>query len=418
MKINRIIVISAIIFSVVIPSLIFINLSRPEKNKIVLWTDNPELISYIEMFNSEHDMIKVETVYKQNPSRELMKTKKYPDIVIGSYLNSPQVIDNFSRLNRLFGKNRIDKSSFYKSLLPRGAKSGRQLLLPLSFNLPALMFRRGDVSYNISNFVVTTANIEEISKTFNGNSSKGSLAFSPRWNSDMLYYSAVMNKADFRRNDSKKLSWNMEGIEKSLEQSRAFIRNINGGITRDRLFEEKHLYKPAENLIAEQRIFFAYTDLRDFYAIGQQKRNGLNFRWLANEDKIPVCDDVIYAGIPKHAANRKGAQIFFLWFFDHKKQEAIMESVKTKRIRTFGLCSGFSSIRTVNEQVFPKYYPLLVGHIPPQEILSFPAPLPVEWEQVKNEVIKKWFYKEAGNDKTLTPLESVINDWYNIHPEF
>ncbi|MDX9800725.1 MAG: hypothetical protein RBT69_05240 [Spirochaetia bacterium] len=418
MKINRFIIILIIISFTIISILILYKYQSPEQRKIVLWTDNPELISYVESFNSEHSSVKVEIVYQENPARELMKSKKHPDIIIGTYLNSSQVIDNFRKINHLFKKNRIEKDSFYKQLLQKGSKNGKQLLMPVSFNLPALMFRRGDVSYNISNFVLTNDNIIEISKTFNQEGNKGVSAFSPRWNSTMLYYNAVMSKADFRGNDNKKISWNIEGIEKSLKETRDFINTINGGIAKDIRFEEKYLYKPVENLIAEQRIFFAYTDLKEFYAIAQQKRAGLNFRWLASEDKIPVCDDIIYAGIPRHAANKRGAELFFLWFFDHDTQERIMESGKTKRIRSFGLCSGFSSLKTVNEQVFPKYYPLLVGHIPPQNILSFPSPLPVEWEQLKNEIIKKWLYREAANEKTQSDLESAIKDWYKIHPEF
>ena len=418
MKINRIILFAVIFSVILISALLFVYLEKPGRHKIVLWTNNPELISYVEMFNSEHDRVKIETLYKQNPSREIMKTKKYPDLIIGSYLNSPQIIDNFSRVNHLFKKNRIEKTSFYKNLLAKGSKNGRQFLLPVSFNMPALMFRKGDVSYNISNFVLTSENITEISRTFNENSSKGVSAFSPRWNTDMLYYNTVMSKADFKWNESKKLSFSSEGIEKSLEITRSFIRNVNGGIEKDKLFEEKHLYKPDENLIAEQRIFFAYTDLKDFHAIGQNKRSGLNFRWLSSDERIPVCDDVIYAGIPRQAVNKNGAEAFLIWFFNHETQERIMEAGKTKRIRTFGLCSGFSSVKTINEQVFPRYYPLLVGHIPPADMLSFPTPLPVEWEQLKSDVIKKWLYKEAGNEKTLSDLESAIKDWYKIHPEF
>ena len=393
----------------------FIKKYGPGSHKVVLWTDNPEFISYVEMFNYEHDKLKIEPVYKKDPAKALIKTKKYPDIVVSSYLNSPQVIDNFKKVNKLFRKKKINKSFFYKDLLLKGAKGMRQMVLPVSFNMPALMFRRGDVSHDISNFVLTSENIAEISKTFNENKKKDTSAFSYRWGSDMLYYNAVMNNADFRANGSRNISYNMNGIEESLKTVRTFINDINGGIEKDKLFEEKHLYKPAENLINEQRIFFAYTDLRDFYAIGQQKRERLNFRWLSKDNKIPVCDDIIYAGIPKSSSNKKGAEIFLIWFFDYKTQENIMEAGKSKRIRSFGISSGFSALRTVNEQIFPKHYPRLVGHIPPQNTLFFPSPLPVEWESIKTDVIKKWLYRESGNPKTIADLDTAIRDWYKVH---
>jgi hypothetical protein len=227
-----------------------------------------------------------------------------------------------------------------------------------------------------------------------------------------------MNNADFKINN-KKIIYSITAIQESLNTIRTFIKNINGGIEKDKIFEEKHLYKPAENLINEQRIFFAYTDLKDFYAIGLQKRNELNFRWLSSKDnKIPVCDDVVYAAIPKHGSNRRGAETFVTWFFNYNTQESIMESGSEKRIRTFGIANGFSSIRSINEQIFPKHYPLLVGHIPPNDMLNFPSQLPVEWEDLKNNVIKKWLYTESGNESTVSDLDNAINDWYKTHPGF
>ena len=414
MRLHRIIIGLLIIF-IVFTTLFFIKKYGPASHKAVLWTDNPEFISYVEMFNSAHDKLKIEPVYKKDPAKALIKTRKYPDIVVGSYLNSPQVIDNFKKTNSLFRKNKIDKNSFYKELLSKGTKGGKQLVMPVSFNMPALMFRRGDVSHNISNFMLTYDNVIEISKTFNVNKKKGISAFSPMWNTNMLYYNAVMNNADFKASGNKNISYNINGIEESLKETRTFINDILGGIAKDKLFEEKHLYKPSENLINEQRIFFAYTDLRDFYAIGQQKRERLNFRWLAKNNKIPVCDDIIYAGIPKSASNKKGAETFLIWLFDYSTQENIMEAGKSKRIRSFGISSGFSSMRTVNEQVFPKHYPLLVGHIPPHNMLVFPAPLPVEWEEIKASIIKKWLYREAGNPKTTSDLDAAIRDWYKFN---
>ncbi|MCL2481140.1 MAG: hypothetical protein FWF38_05470 [Spirochaetaceae bacterium] len=414
MRLHRIII-ALIVICIIFITLFLIKNYGPGSYKVVLWTDNPEFISYVEMFNSKHDKLKIEPVYKKDPAKALIKTRRYPDIVVSSYLNSPQVIDNFKKINSLFRKDKIDKNSFYKELLSKGVKGGKQLVLPVSFNMPALMFRRGDVSHNISNFVLTYENVIEISKTFNENKKKGISAFSPRWNSNMLYYTAVMSNADFRASGHRSVSYNMNGIEESLKATRAFINDINGGIEKDKLFEEKHLYKPAENLINEQRIFFAYTDLRDFYATGQQKRERLNFRWLSKDNKIPVCDDIIYAGIPKSASNKKGAEIFLIWLFDYHTQENIMEAGKSKRIRSFGISSGFSSLRTVNEQVFPKHYPLLVGHIPPHNMLVFPSSLPVEWEALKASIIKKWLYREAGNTRTTSDLEAAIRDWYKFN---
>ena len=415
MLLRRIIIVLIIIFLVLLVFSFIKNFSA-NNHKLVLWTDIPEFISYVEMFNAEHDSLKIEPVYQRDPARALMRTRNQPDIIVGNYLNSPQVIESFRKVNHLFRQKRIDSNSFYSVLLSRGAKGKSQMVLPVSFNMPALMFQPGEISQTISAFMITHENIIEISRAFNRRVMKDVSAFSPRWNSDMLYYNAVMNNADFRTNETSGISYNMDGLEGSLRVTRAFINEINGGIERDIRFEEKHLYKPAESLIIEQRIFFAYTTLRDFYAIRQHQREKLSFRWLSKENIIPVCDDIVFAGIPRSGSNRKGAEAFLEWFFDHHTQEKIMETKQLRRVRTFGISSGFSSLRTVNEQIFPKHYPLLVGHIPPQNMLAFPAPLPVEWEALKDSVIKRWLYRESGNTHTTSDLEAAIHNWYNFNP--
>ena len=131
----------------------------------------------------------------------------------------------------------------------------KQVLIPVSFNLPALMFRKGEVSYNISNFVLNEQNLIDISTDFN-NKNSSLIAFSPRWNSDFLVHIAALYGASFMETSSGRLSYNMENIEKSLSFVRNFIKDTNRGIENDIAFEDKYLYKPAENLIHEGKIFF------------------------------------------------------------------------------------------------------------------------------------------------------------------
>ena len=116
--------------------------------------------------------------------------------------------------------------------------------------------------------------------------------------------------------------------------------------------------------------------------------------------------------------NKRGAQDFLEWFFNHETQQELMESARDKRTRSFGICMGFSSIKSVNELVFPRHYPLLVGHIPPEDILNFPEPHPVEWERIKKEAIIGWLYREAANQDTEKDLGEVVSNWYKLNPEY
>ena len=387
------------------------------KKTFVIWTDQPAIITYIENFNTSQKSVKAELVYKKNPAEEIRKTKTHPDLVISSSLNSVRVIENFSKTDSLFSKNKISSDIFYSKLLKQGKIEDKQFLIPVSFNLPALMFRKGEVSYNISNFVLNEQNLIDISKDFNTENSS-LIAFSPRWNRDFLVHIASLYGASFREKGSGRLSYNIDNIEKSLSFVRNFIETTNKGIDNDIAFEDKYLYKPAENLIDEGKIFFSFTDLRNFYATSQKERVNLNFRWTSKDDYIMANPDIIYAGIPRHAENKRGAMNFMEWFFSHETQQKLMESAKEKRTRSFGICMGFSSIKSVNEQIFPKHYPLLVGHIPPEDILEFPEPRPLEWEQIKEEAVLDWLYRESANSSTETSLDEAVNNWYKLNPEY
>lgn len=387
------------------------------KKTFVIWTDQPSIISYIENFNTSQKIIKAELVYKKNPALELSKSKFHPDLIISSSLNSVSVIENFTKTDTIFRKNKISKEIFYTDLLEKGIYNNKQLLIPVSFNLPALMFRKGEVSYNISSFVLDEQNLIDISEDFNSKNEK-LLAFSPRWNKNFLVHIATLYGASFRETETGKLSYDSKSIEESLSFVRNFIETTNKGIENDIAFEDKYLYKPAENLLGEGKIFFAFTNLRKFYAISEKKRVNLNFRWPAKDDYIMADEDIIFAGIPRHAENKRGAINFLEWFFSHETQQILMDSAKKKRIRSFGICMGFSSIKSVNEQIFPKHYPLLVGHIPPEKILQFPGPHPLEWERLKKETVLNWLYREASNEETKTSLKVEVDNWYKLNPEF
>ncbi len=132
------------------------------------------------------------------------------------------------------------------------------------------MFRKGEVSYNISNFVLNEQNLIDISKDFNTENSS-LIAFSPRWNKEFLVHIASLYGASFREKGSGRLSYNIDNIEKSLSFVRDFIEKTNKGIDNDIAFEDKYLYKPAENLLDEGRIFFHSQILEIFMKQARKK---------------------------------------------------------------------------------------------------------------------------------------------------
>jgi len=111
-------------------------------NTLVLWTDRPEFAIYAQYFNAVQDRYKVEVRFFDSPAQRLMEEDGHPDIVVASWLNSAQVRPYFRRLDHLFGRDGLSRSSFYQRLLTLGTIDGRQFLLPVSYNIPAMVFSR------------------------------------------------------------------------------------------------------------------------------------------------------------------------------------------------------------------------------------------------------------------------------------
>ena len=55
-------------------------------------------------------------------------------------------------------------------------------------------------------------------------------------------------------------------------------------------------------------------------------------------------------------------------------------------------------------------YPLLLGHIPTENLLVFPDTLPDNWVKVRDGVIEPWVLDSASGKDTGT-LEKRLQDW-------
>lgn len=391
------------------------------EHKIVLWTDRPEFIAYAEVFNAEQDDYKVEIIYKASPSSEMMKNGSVSgDIVIGSYLNSKKLIDKFKNLNFLFGKNKIDPEKFYAESLEAGRLGKKQLLIPVSFNIPVFLFRRGEVSHDISSFTLNKETLMDICTKFNDTKTKfRKNAFSPLWDPGFLFFFSVLSDKTCMETCGGNLFWDGKKIEENLGSIRSMIIKLYGSFENEKAFRDKYLYKLPSELLETGRIFFTYSDINSFYSIPEDKRKNLNFRFFMNDEgKIPLCEDILYAGITKQASNKKGAAAFLKWFFDPRTQQKFLADAKFKNIRTFGIARGFSSLMEVNEAYIPKFYPLMVGHVPVDGFMDFPSSFPPNWDKIKKEVVISWLFDEAGRDKTSISLDEIMADWYRLNTEY
>jgi hypothetical protein len=371
----------------------------------ILLTDKPDFAAYIELFNAGQEEYRIELRYHENPSMALDEPESMPDLVVGEGLASMRTIGHMASLDQLFEDGLVDPTIFYPALLEHGFFEEAHHLLPVSFNLPAIMYTSETGGNTASEFSLSLDEVREKSIEYNETEQPRVrvLGFSPRWNPETLYLIARLFGADFRESPTGYVRWNERHLAEAVEYASSWTVEVNGGTEAEQAFTDKYLYEPGYELVVKGRIRFFLTTIRDYFIIPAETRKRLTFSWLSDDRKIPTCDAVVHMGLTRESRNRKPAEAFMRWFFKRETQRRIIDSVQYKRIRTFGISEGFSSIQAVNEIILPGYYPVLAGHIPPAESLAFPPVMPRDWERAKREVVVPWFMETVeGSDEPLT----------------
>jgi ABC-type glycerol-3-phosphate transport system substrate-binding protein len=410
----------------------------------VLWTDQAEFAFYAEQFNTAQDRYKVETHYFESPAQKLTEGGEHPDIVAASWLKSASTRALFRPLDNLFddaplggsdplgnatqggnaafgGAGALSRGDFYPRLLALGSIDGKQYLLPVAFNIPAIVFAR-EYSQLLSNpFTIGLEEIMERGAAYNAetNGVYTRMGFSPSWNDEFLFITATLFNTGFR--ESNPIAWDPPALEQAMAYIRRWITEANTSIQAEDDFAFKYLYDPPEKLVTSGRILFTYMDSSEFFILAGESRNNLDFRWIAQREVIPLDEWNVYFGIHKKAGERKAAIAFTRWFFNADTQRHLLETAKTKRLMetSFGIGGGFSAMRNVTEQIFPLFYPSLLGHMPPETYLSPSSILPRNWMTVKDRVILPYLparIRRAAADE-LRPLDRRITDWSRLNRE-
>ncbi len=360
---------------------------------VVMWTNHAELAAYVENYNSTQNKYKIEIVYKPNPAKALSNATRVPDIVIGPYLNSPSLVNKFNPLNRLFKEKKINSDLFYHELLRMCFIDKKYRVLPVSFNLPAIIFKRGRIEDEIEGLDISLDKIKELGKKFNRMRGKRvvRVGFSPYWEMDFLYYTAVLMGGNFEVESNGLLKYDRNNFEKARKFVSLWEEKTNFGFENEKIFREKYFDVPYYKLLLDGRILFYLTSSKTILDIPDEKRNTLDFRWLSYNDNIPVEDDILFVGIPSDSKNKKGGENFISWFFKPETQRKILKMNSYKRLRVLGICNGFSSLAVINERDMPKNNEMLLGHIPPRNFLIFPRAKSVDWNKRKRLLISEYF---------------------------
>jgi len=385
----------------------------------VLWTDSPEFAFYTEYFNNAQNQYRVQVRYFDSPARQLINTAEYPDIVAGNWLKSASTRVFFRPLDSLFDNKNLSKSAFYPRLLAMGNIDGKQYLLPVSFNAPVLVFSKDRAELLSNPFTVGFEEIKKLGKDYN-RESRGvytRMGFSPAWDSNFLFIAATLFDVSFR--EASPLAWDAQALERAMDFAYEWTCSINSSVQAEDDFKFKYFYEPAARLVLSGRILFTYMNSDDLFTQAEERRNDLDFRWITERNTIPLSEDAVYMGLAKKGKSPAAANAFIRWFYQTGTQTQFLEKSRDNRMfeASFGIGGGFSALRSVTEQIFPQFYPELMGHMLPEEFLSPASILPWNWTALKEHSILPYLHERARrpNNDDILPLERRIADWYRLN---
>ncbi len=399
--------------------LFFISCKQQEVEKVVIWSDCSEVAQYIELFNSTHSETKAILVYKENPALSLpvQKNELPPDIIIGSWLQGDETIKYFKSINYLFDRSLLTTSIFYPQLIDSGKNENNYILLPVSFNLPAIIFSDKNKDLITDAYTLTIEQIREIAASYNKKNKKGAytqIGFLPSTNEDFLYLSAKLNDCNFRE-EKNKIIWNEENLYKTIDYIKEWVNTENTSAQTEEDFAFKYLFMSDYRQISSNNTLFAYITSDRLFKIMHEDHQQIDYRWIRNDSKIPIEDSYKMLGIYRDSQNQVGATEFITWFFNSQNQEDMLKRKNNLNLDTelFGIAGGFSSLRDVTEHIIPVYYNQLLTNLPPQNLLATPQKLPARWNSYKTAVIQPFLKGSvtATENQAAPAIQDLESEW-------
>ena len=390
-----------------------------QARRIVIWTSNSEFAQYVELFNKTHKENSAVLVYKENPALSMppARDEVAPDIVVGSWLRTDNPNKYYKSLDYIFDNRKLTSDVFYSQLLTAGQKKGVQYLLPVSFNLPALVFSNENKELVPDNYTLTLEQLRKAGSAYNEKNKKGAytkMGFTPLSNNEFIYLATKIYGANFRE-EKGEIVWSAAKLSKAADELSDWVIKENTSAQTEEDFSYKYLFMPYYRQVTTNRTLFAYTTSDQLFKAMKNQDLGIDYRWIVQDRNLPIEDSFTMMGIYKKSKNLVGATEFISWFFQSENQRAILERKDRLNLETeiFGIAGGFSAIRDVTEHILPVFYTQLLTNLPPAQMLSVPNQLPARWESYKTMVVEPYVKALATSDNTenVTSILALESEW-------
>ena len=364
-----------------------------------LWTNVPEMAAYVEKFNASQREWQILVEFKDDPAPLLLTPGRKADLIVARGLASAEVKNTMVPLEFLFDGGGLAKASFYRRITEAGQQGDKFKLLPVSFDLPVLVFSRKVVP-DLPGFSVDPETLKSLGTRFAFAADQKvprKLAFSPRWESFGLALLQLRGAA-FQEGFQGTLTWDSAHLVEGNNLVRTWP---SPGWDATTEFQRKYLQgDPTPPLIAG-RVQFYPTTLAEFASRPWEERRGLDFRFVDQGGKVIATDNTVWAGIPSSSLTRGAGERFLRWFFQTDVQRGLLVQTRSDDDRNFGLARGLSSLVATNQGALVEAFPEMAGRLPGSDDINFWGPLPADWSVLKTTVLRPWLEAADGTEATL-----------------
>ncbi len=391
--------------------ILFFSISCKKTTFLTLLTDRPEVKYYVELFNTEQDKIKINTIYNKDAGDKVYNSLIKPDIVIAENLNTKLYISNYRKVSNLLNRGKVSQSKIYPNLLKACKYDKQTLLLPLSFDLNLIIFKKG--ALDSSDFYIDSKTIYENSKEFTYlNRGKNILKYGFSFFWEPLTFSQLLEfkSVNFTDRKSDVVYFNSENLISSIENISKYKFNDKEKIIK---FRNKYTYDTPYNLIVNDRVKFKSIKLTDYMKLNLEQKSKIDYKFYGENNSILTLNNITFIGITKRSKKVKESEAFIKWLYRDSTQKKLIYSSKKGWLNTFGLNGKLSSIPRSNELYIANLYPELATRIPDETIIKAPLPKPIIWESLKSDIIAPWIEDAIYLDKEIDTkiLKENISKW-------
>jgi hypothetical protein len=385
--------------------LILASCSGPQERPLVVWSNVTDVAFAVERYNLLENQ-QVHFKFVPDLAQALTQERSDADLVIGRWVNTP-IVNRLMVPVESYRQRRNGTAGGITNVDPIFRKDETPWV-PLSYNLPAFIFTEADL-YVTGSFGLTLERLETDIVFTDTADGEPPPVFAPSADPAGLYALYRSLGYDVTVDDTGSPRWSTRSLTDAMNRVRSWQERVHGGSREEGRYVADYLYDPPRRQLENRRIGVVYgsTDTAfDWSFLGDRN---LGFRWLLRGDgRIPVHENIVYAGIPRETGRRDSAVTFLQWITTPSVQVDLVSEKIDSRIDTFGFLEGFSTVPEVNTELSRTVYPKLRGRIPAPEALAVPGILPRYWNEAVEQVVAPFLVQPESAEDLTARLER----WY------